>query len=245
MIMSPTATGKPYTYPSNWARIVHAPENENMISPRAEAAQIVYATDGMQYYAVQKGSGFTPTMAHHHGNSVIVSPTNQVTTNQPITLVQSTSVPTSNYPAYVTVPMPATSTAIFHPIAIPVQGVHTPAFVLRSSYPGGNILSPSGIPITYHNIDHRTIESQMQSNQHMKTESTNTIVKTPDGETIVIIQRPIDGHVVPFQLREVPTGATSTITVVPQSQVIQQHIVQAPTNQEAKQILVDQSIHSS
>ncbi|XP_002161752.3 transcription factor SOX-18 [Hydra vulgaris] len=229
MIVSPTTTSKPYTIPSNWARIVHAPENENLISPRAEAAQIVYATDGMQYYAVQKGSGFTPTMAHHHGNSVIVSPT-----NQPITLVQSTSAPTSNYPAYVTVPMPATSTAIFHPIAIPVQGVHTPAFVLRSSYPGSNILSPSAIPIAYHNIDHRTIESHMQPNQHIKTESTNTIVKTPDGETIVIIQRPIDGHVVPFQLREVPSGATNTITVVPQSQVIQQHIVQTPNNQETK-----------
>jgi len=222
LMMAAGVPGKPYSIPANWSRVIHTADGE-AIAQRVEAPQIVYATDGTQYYAVAKGTGFTPTMAGP-GGSVIVSP------NQVPTQVSSTAS-SSNYPAYVTVPIPATSTAIFHPVAIPVQGVHTPAFVLRPSYHGSSIYSPtilqtavtstaaSTLPITYQNIEHRTIETQTQ--QAIKQENNHTIIKTPDGETIVIIQRPMEGATVPLQLRDGTNGLVSA------QSLLQPHLVQA------------------
>ena len=252
MMMSPTCVpGKPYAVPANWARIIHASDGEAVTSPRTDSAQIVYATDGTQYYAVAKGSGFTPTMVPPPGGSIIVSPTQMP--HQTHFNVPSATTSASNYPAYVTVPIPATSTAIFHPVAIPVQGVHTPAFVLRPPYHGNNVYSPtllhsttttspSAIPLVYQNIEHRTIETQTQAAISTKTESTNTIVKTPDGETIVIIQRPMEVAAVPLQIREGSTITANGITVAAQPQIIQQHHIvhQGHGHQEIKQIIIEQ-----
>lgn len=255
MMMSPTAVpGKPYAVPTQWARVVQTQEGEPITSPRAEAPQIIYGADGTQYYAVPKGAaGFTPTMATPPGGSVIVSPT-QVGAPQQVTNVAATTATTTNYPAYVTVPIPATSTAIFHPVAIPVQGVHTPAFVIRPPYPGSTVYSPtilhpattstpSAVPVAYQNMEHRTIEAQA------KTESTNTIVKTPDGETIVIIQRPMEsGGAVPVQLKEAATATSNALTVGAHPHIFQQHIVQhtpAQTQQDLKQIIIEQPVQTS
>lgn len=265
MMMSPSGTpaGKPYAFPTQWARVIHTSDGETITSPRAEAPQIIYGADGTQYYAVPKGASFPPTMASP-GGSVIVSPT-QVAQPQQITNVAAPSAAaapattvasSTNYPAYVTVPIPATSTAIFHPVAIPVQGVHTPAFVLRPPYHGSTVYSPmihpattttgsSGtvattVPVAYQSIEHRTIETQTQSALATKTESTNTIVKTPDGETIVIIQRPMEGAV-PIQLKEGSPATSNTVAVAGQPQIYQQHIVHqahAP-HQGIKQILIE------
>ncbi|XP_057306473.1 transcription factor SOX-14-like [Hydractinia symbiolongicarpus] len=251
MMMSPTAVpGKPYAVPANWARVIHTTEGEVISSPRVEGTQIVYATDGTQYYAVAKGSGFTPTMAAPHGGSVIVSPT-QVTPQQAIANTNAATT-SSNYPAYVTVPIPATSTAIFHPVAIPVQGVHTPAFVLRPPYHAGTVYSPtvlqtatttstSGIPIAYQSIEHRTIETPTQAT--VKTEGANRILKTPEGETIVIIQRPVES--IPVHVKEGSAVTTNGLAMTAQPHIIQQHIVhQPPPSQEIKQILIEQPVQS-
>lgn len=250
MMMSPAAGvgGKPYAIPTQWTRVIQTAEGESIAaSPRAETPQIIYTADGTQYYAVGKAgtSGFTPTMSAHPSGSVIIPPT-QVATPQQLANVAAatTTTPTTNYPAYVTVPIPATSTAIFHPVAIPVQGVHTPAFVLRPpGYPGSTVYSPTilhpattnttaAVPLAYQNIDHRTtIETQTAT----KTESTNTIVKTADGETIVIIQRPMDGAV---------PSTTTALSVATQPHIFQQHIVHQPAGahaqSELKEILIEQ-----
>jgi len=265
MMMSPTGTavGKPYAIPTQWARVVHTAEGEAIASPRAEAPQIIYGADGTQYYAVPKAS-FAPTMATPVGGSVIVSPTQVAAPHQIANVAaapasaSTTATATTNYPAYVTVPIPATSTAIFHPVAIPVQGVHTPAFVLRPPYPGSTVYSPmlhpattttavtgSSIPVAYQNIEHRAIEAQTRAaGVATKTESTNTIVKTPDGETIVIIQRPMEGAV-PIQLKDA-TQATSNAVALQghpgHPQIYQHHVVhQAHQPQEIKQILIEPS----
>ena len=131
--------------------------------------------------------------------------------------------------------MPATSTAIFHPVAIPVQGVHTPAYVLRPPYPGSTVYQPTmvqpvttttgsagtgvpaTIPVAYHNIADTRVEAAQAAIS--KTESTNTIVKTPDGETIVIIQRPMEGAV-PMQLNKDGTvAAANTVAVAGHPQI--------------------------
>lgn len=244
MMVSQSVPGKPYAVPANWARVIHTSDGEAVTSPRGEAPQIVYATDGTQYYAVAKGSGFTPTMAGQHGGSVIVSPGPVAAQASPQGMANgvATSTATTNYPAYVTVPIPATSTAIFHPVAIPVQGIHTPAFVLRPPYHGTSVYSPnvihtttttaaghSPIPI-YQNVEHRTIETQTA--QTVKGESTNTIVKTPDGETIVIIQRPMEGAY--------PIGSNGIPIGVAQPQIIKQHYVTSQSQQDIKQIIIEQ-----
>lgn len=246
MMMAAGIPAKPYAIPANWARVINTTDGEAIASaPRADAAQIVYATDGTQYYAIAKGTGFTPSMTAP-GGSVIVSPTQVAAAPQ---AVQPSTATTTNYPAYVTVPLPATSTAIFHPVAIPVQGVHTPAFVLRPPYHGASAYSPtilqtatttsaaSVIPIAYPNVEQKTLETQTQ--QTIKTETTNTIVKTQDGETIVIIQRPMEGATVPIQLRDAATA--NGLSVAGQPIIQSQQIVQAATpQQEIKHIILEQ-----
>lgn len=245
--------GKPYTIPTQWTRMITS-EGETIASPRPEAVtpQIIYGADGTQYYAVPKAS-FAPSMATQ-GGSVIVSP-NQVAAPQQLhsTLAASTTTSTANYPAFVTVPISGASTAIFHPVAIPVQGVHTPAFVLRPPYSGSTVYQPLVHPQStttttgvYQNIsDHRAIEATAQA-IGAKTESTNTIVKTPDGETIVIIQRPVEGGI-PVQLKEGATATANNIAIAGQSQIYQHHVVQPAHHQqqEIKQILIEQQPSSN
>eukprot|EP00111_Clytia_hemisphaerica_P005365 TCONS_00015508-protein len=274
MMVSPSGAvgGKPYAVPTQWARVVQTAEGETTItSPRPEAVtpQIIYGADGTQYYAVPKAS-FAPSMvapsATAAGGSVIVSPT-QVAAPQQIPHQVAAAAPTAsagtatatttsstNYPAFVTVPMPATSTAIFHPVAIPVQGVHTPAYVLRPPYPGSTMYQPTmvqsvattttgsaatgvpagTIPIAYHNIADTRIDAATHA-AISKAEGTNTIVKTPDGETIVIIQRPMEGAV-PMQLNK--DG-----TVAAHPQYYQQHVVHTgqPQQEIKHQIIIDPS----
>ena len=98
----------------------------------------------------------------------------------------------------------------------------------------------------YQNIsDHRAIEATAHA-IGAKTESTNTIVKTPDGETIVIIQRPVEGGI-PVQLKEGATATANNIAIAGQPQIYQHHVVQPGhhQHQEIKQILIEQQPSSN
>lgn len=255
-ISSNSATGaasKPYAMPTQWARMI-TPEGETISSSRQEVhqapthitPQIIYGADGTQYYAVPKAS-FAPTMATP-GGSVIVSPTQVASPHHQLhsTSSPSTTAATSNYPAFVTVPISAAgNTAIFHPVAIPVQGMHTPAYVLRPPYSGSTMYQPMVHPVSttsagvYHSIaEHRAIEATAQA-VGAKTESTNTIVKTHDGETIVIIQRPVEGGM-PVHLKEGATATANNVAVAGHPHIYHQHHLVQQGQQEIKQILIEQ-----
>lgn len=232
MMVSPVAAavGKPYTVSTSWARILHQPDGDINV-PRAEAPTIVYGSDGTQYYAISKGTTFPhQLLSQAQTGSVIVSPTH-IQQQHGVATGSIASSSTNSYPSYVTVPLPATSTAIFHPVAIPVQGMHTPAFVLRPPYNSSSIYAPTVLnsptsttaaSVAYHPVEQRTTEVQAPTQQlASKAESTNTIVKTPDGETIVIIQRPLDGSI-PLQVRDgtLTVASTNTLSVVAHPQYI-------------------------
>lgn len=128
----------------------------------------------------------TPTMTGKHvysptlftagtPGSVIVPP-GQVPPVPPLVsnLTSLGSPVNPSYPTYVTVPIPATSTAIFQPVAIPVHGmtgvqaVHTPAYILRQPFSGG-MFGPTVIQSSHPsfagvaNLEHRTVETQTQT----------------------------------------------------------------------------------
>ena len=270
MMVSQSVPGKPYAVPSNWARVVHTTDGEATMTPIRTAgepapAQIIYATDGTQYYAVAKGSGFSPPTTINAqpasgASQFILSPQPVASSPAPQQQLVAASIngastpttPTTNYPAYVTVPLPNTSTAIFQPVAIPVhgmQGIPPGAFIIRQPYPGQTPVyasptvlhtsaqSPapaatSPVPI-YQSIEQRTIETQTAAAAAtVKQESTNTIVKTPDGETIVIIQRPMEGGYPFTTTNGIPIG---------QPQIIKQQLVSPQSqHQDIKQIIIEQ-----
>ena len=133
--------------------------------------------------------------------SVIMPPTQvppSMLSNVPAGALTTTG--SSTYPAYVTVPIPATSTAIFQPVAFPVQAVHTPAFVLRPPY-GSNIFTPTVIqssPLTAAQLEQRTVETQTNTPIKIEEDSEDgersseekQIERLPIKETTYIVRVP-------------------------------------------------------
>ncbi len=176
-----------YSAPSMMTSSIAKPSFVAPISwqhPGIEGKQREDGTIDVKISSGQQGSKqlpvFSPVLASGSPGSVIVPP-GQVPPVPPLVsnLTSLGSPGNPSYPAYVTVPIPATSTTIFQPVAIPVHGVHTPAYILRQPF-GGGMFAPTMLQSNHpslaaaSSLEQRTVETQTNPAPGRETDSKET-----------------------------------------------------------------------
>ncbi len=196
--------------------------------------------------------GNSPTSVKHLYSSAVFTPGNPGSVIVPPGQVPPVPPLVSNfsslgspvnpsYPAYVTVPIPATSTTIFQPVAIPVHGVqavHTPAYILRQPFGGGmfapTLIQQQGQPpaaTVVSNLEQRTVETQTNPTTTKENESK----ETPEQISQQEVNEERHVQVAVPQIVRLPQNEEKTIIVEPSDSQTQRNVainVSAGTNTE-------------